>query len=232
MVRSPEMVALDLRSMIACHNVARERILALLEKYGAEIVNESCRALMPINKLTHDLRQIGVPIIWVLHANSQGGGRSDWELFFNYVVADQVRERTLQSLAPGRQKVWSGLTIDPADTTVIKKRYSALIPGSSSLERLLRSLDIDTHSHRRDQDEHMLRSDRPRRHDARFQSGDGIGLLCGFVRRRASLGVGEHHSAVRGCHDRRRSFGAPPPPDQSITLSSHARGSQTARSTG
>jgi hypothetical protein len=168
---------------------------------------------MPINKLTHDLRQIGVPIIWVLHANSQGGGRSDWELFFNYVVADQVRERTLQSLAPGRQKVWSGLTIDPADTTVFKKRYSALIPGSSSLERL-------------------LRSDRPRRHDARFQSGVGIGLLCGFVRRRASLGVGEHHSAVRGCHDRRRSFGAPPPPDQSITLSSHARGSQTARSTG
>jgi hypothetical protein len=31
-----------------------------------------------------------------------------------------VRERTLQSLASGRQKVWSGLTIDLADTTVIK----------------------------------------------------------------------------------------------------------------
>jgi N-methylhydantoinase B len=46
MVRSPEMVALDLRSMIACNNVARERMLALLEKYGAEIVNESCRALI------------------------------------------------------------------------------------------------------------------------------------------------------------------------------------------
>jgi ureidoacrylate peracid hydrolase len=55
-----------------------------------------------------------------------------------------VRERTLQSLAPGRQKVWSGLTVEPADTTVIKNRYSALIPGSSSLERLLRSLEIDT----------------------------------------------------------------------------------------
>jgi ureidoacrylate peracid hydrolase len=97
-----------------------------------------------INKLTHELRQISVPIIWVLHANSQGGGRSDWELFFNYVVADQVRERTLQSLAPRRQKVWSGLTVEPADTTVIKNRYSALIPGSSGLERLLRSLEIDT----------------------------------------------------------------------------------------
>ena len=98
----------------------------------------------PINKLTGELRKIGVPVIWVLHANSQGGGRSDWELFFNNVVADAVREKTLQSLAPGRQKVWSGLTVDPADTTVIKNRYSALIPGSSSLERLLRSLEIDT----------------------------------------------------------------------------------------
>ena len=98
----------------------------------------------PINQLTEELRQIGVPIIWVLHANTQGGGRSDWELFFNFVVADEVREKTLRSLAPGRQQVWSGLTVGTSDTTVIKNRYSALIPGSSSLERLLRSLDIDT----------------------------------------------------------------------------------------
>ena len=98
----------------------------------------------PINKLTAELRRMGVPVIWVLHANVQGGGKSDWELFFNYVVADEVREKTLQSLAPGRQRVWSGLTVDAADTTVIKNRYSALIPGSSGLERLLRSLDVDT----------------------------------------------------------------------------------------
>ncbi len=98
----------------------------------------------PINALTEQLRKIGVPVIWVLHANSQSGGRSDWELFFNYIVADEVREKTKQSLEPGRQQVWSGLTVDAADTKVIKNRYSALIPGSSSLERLLRSLDIDT----------------------------------------------------------------------------------------
>ena len=66
----------------------------------------------PINKLTGELRKIGVPVIWVLHANSQTGGRSDWELFFNYIVADDVREKTKQSLAPGRQQVWSGLTVD------------------------------------------------------------------------------------------------------------------------
>ena len=37
-----------------------------------------------------------------------------------------------------------GWTAGAADTTIIKNRYSALIAGSSGLERLLRSLDIDT----------------------------------------------------------------------------------------
>ena len=46
MVRSPEMVALDLRSMIACNNVARERMLALIDKYGAPIVDAACKTLI------------------------------------------------------------------------------------------------------------------------------------------------------------------------------------------
>jgi len=39
MVRSPEMVSLDLRSMIACNNVARDRMQALFAKYGPETVD-------------------------------------------------------------------------------------------------------------------------------------------------------------------------------------------------
>ncbi|MGE3599497.1 MAG: hydantoinase B/oxoprolinase family protein [Dehalococcoidia bacterium] len=46
MVRSPEMVALDINSMIACNNVARERMLALVEKYGYEIVDNACQLLI------------------------------------------------------------------------------------------------------------------------------------------------------------------------------------------
>lgn len=97
-----------------------------------------------INAFTAQLRQLDVPVIWVLHANTHRSGKSDWELFFNYIVADKVRTRTIESLAPGRQKVWSGLTVGNDDVTLIKNRYSALIPGSSSLERVLRNLGIDT----------------------------------------------------------------------------------------
>lgn len=98
----------------------------------------------PINRLSVELRKLGVPIIWVLHANMQVGDRSDWELFFNHIVANNVKDRTLESLSPGRQDIWSDLEVGPEDRTVIKNRYSALIPGSSHLERILRSLDVDT----------------------------------------------------------------------------------------
>ena len=46
MVRGPEMVALDLRSMIACNNVAKDRMLALVEKYGEATVDEACLTLI------------------------------------------------------------------------------------------------------------------------------------------------------------------------------------------
>jgi N-methylhydantoinase B len=46
MVRSPEMVALDLRSMIACNNVARERMVALIDKYGPQTVDAACEMLI------------------------------------------------------------------------------------------------------------------------------------------------------------------------------------------
>jgi ureidoacrylate peracid hydrolase len=100
--------------------------------------------VLPINKLTEELRKIGVPVIWVLHANVQSSGRSDWELFFNYIVADEVRQKTMESLSADKQKVWSGLTVGPNDMTIIKNRYSAMVSGSSGLERLLRGLGIDT----------------------------------------------------------------------------------------
>lgn len=98
----------------------------------------------PINKLTEALRIKNVPIVWVLHANSKIGNKSDWELFFNNVVADDVKSRTIESLAPNKQKVWRDLVTSENDITIIKNRYSALITGSSSLERTLRELGVDT----------------------------------------------------------------------------------------
>lgn len=112
---------------------------------GAPAEVPLARAIVPaINGLSRELRKLGCPVIWVVHANESRRGRSDWDLFFNHVVGEAVRERTMAALAPGQQTVWADLQVSPEDHTVIKNRYSALIAGSSQLERLLRSLGIDT----------------------------------------------------------------------------------------
>ena len=97
----------------------------------------------PINALAQGLRELGGQVIWVLHANAQSQGRSDWEMFFNHVVAHDVRARTIESLTPGRQSLWRGLQAEAGDITLLKNRYSAFTPGSSALERTLRSIGLE-----------------------------------------------------------------------------------------
>ena len=60
MVRGSEMVALDLRSMIACNNVAKDRMISLIEKYGLSIFKEACDALVKQseNQLRARLREL------------------------------------------------------------------------------------------------------------------------------------------------------------------------------
>lgn len=98
----------------------------------------------PINQLASRLREKGVAIFWVLHANAHRGERSDWEVFFNNVVSGEVRKQQIASVAPGQPTVWQDLKQDDRDFTVVKNRYSALISGSSQLEPMLRNFGIDT----------------------------------------------------------------------------------------
>ena len=112
---------------------------------GAPAEVAASRTIVPnINRLTAGLRKLECPVIWVLHANTHHRGNSDWQLFYDYVVSADVRTRTIESLAPGRQDVYTGLETAPDDIVLIKNRYSALVPGSSALERVLRNLGIDT----------------------------------------------------------------------------------------
>jgi ureidoacrylate peracid hydrolase len=99
-----------------------------------------------LNRLTARLRDIGVPVIWVTHANSRDGEKSDWPSFFDVFVAAELRLKTIDGLEPGAdgQQVWHELEVADSDIQIFKNRYSALIQGSSSLESLLRERGIDT----------------------------------------------------------------------------------------
>ncbi len=150
---------------------------------GAPAEVAASRDIVPaINDVARRLRALGGQVIYVLHANAHVGARSDWSLFFDHVVADEVRARTIESLSPGRQKVWRDLAQDERDLVVLKNRYSALISGSSNLERVLRSMNIDTlliAGRRR----MCAASRRARCDDARLQDHHAVGLLRGAVAR-------------------------------------------------
>ena len=98
----------------------------------------------PINRLADALRPLGGLVIWVTHANTHDRHGSDWDGFFENFVAAELRQRTIESLAPGGegQKLWPALRPNADDLFVFKNRYSALIAGSSQLERILRSHGI------------------------------------------------------------------------------------------
>ncbi|HEX6979612.1 MAG TPA: cysteine hydrolase [Alphaproteobacteria bacterium] len=99
-----------------------------------------------INRLAEALRQRRGHVIWVTHANRRVGNGSDWPGFFENFVADDVRMRTIDSLAPDGegQRLWHELVVKPGDIHVIKNRYSALVPGASPLERILRGIGVRT----------------------------------------------------------------------------------------
>jgi ureidoacrylate peracid hydrolase len=112
---------------------------------GAPVEVPAARDIVaPINRLAAALRQRGVPVIWVLHEN-QAGGR-DWDGFFGVFVAPGKREQAAAALTKGAdlQRLWPELTIAQTDLRVAKNRYSALIAGSSSLEKTLGEKGIDT----------------------------------------------------------------------------------------
>ena len=44
-----------------------------------------------INRLSARLREIGVLVVWVTHANNNSDGKSDWPGFFEHFVAAKVR---------------------------------------------------------------------------------------------------------------------------------------------
>ena len=97
-----------------------------------------------IQRLANAMRPLGVLIFWFIHANSQTEKGSDWNGFFDYFVADDLREKTLVSLKPGNPDtlLWHTFETDADDIFLFKNRCSALIQGSSDLQKVLNDRGI------------------------------------------------------------------------------------------
>ena len=114
---------------------------------SAPVEVPSSRSIVPnINLLAEKLRESGGFVVWVTSEFSHKGGISDWENFFTHIVAKEVRERTMEYMAPGGPgtPLWHELDVKDDDISVIKIRFGCFSSGSSQLERVLRSRGIDT----------------------------------------------------------------------------------------
>jgi len=117
---------------------------AFLEPNGPIPVRSALEIVEPINRAAQGCRELGVPVIWIRSHHPANGG--DWRHFFDHFVRPDRREAAAAHLsadAHGSQ-FYSEMDVQDSDYIVIKNRYSCFVPGSSSLERLLRSLGRDT----------------------------------------------------------------------------------------
>ena len=111
---------------------------------GAPVEVPLARGIVPaINRLAAELRRRGAAVIWVLHENLKDG--KNWPGFFDVFVKPENRAAAAQSLAAGSemQELWPALETSEKDLRLTKNRYSALIPGSSNLQTILKERGID-----------------------------------------------------------------------------------------
>lgn len=117
MVRVPELVTLDIRSMIACNNVARERLKSLYEKYGLATVADVSRLLIAQSEQLFRARLRELPDgRWTARQYMDVAGRpieirlamtkSDDTLFFDFTGTDPQVDRGVNCTRWG---AWGGL---------------------------------------------------------------------------------------------------------------------------
>lgn len=103
------------------------------------------REIVPgVNRIAAALRQAGGHVVWI--KNSTNDTRQSWSTFHDYLLSPEKQNLRYQTLAEEHQghALWPELDVRDQDATIIKKRFSAFIQGSSGLEDHLRSGGYDT----------------------------------------------------------------------------------------
>ena len=103
------------------------------------------RAIVPaVNRLAAALRELGGHVVWVKNATNDT--RESWSVYHDWLQTPARRDLRYASmdLAHEGHALWAELDVQPADAQIVKKRFSAFLPGSSQIESHLRGRGIDT----------------------------------------------------------------------------------------
>ncbi|QRR33648.1 cysteine hydrolase [Hydrogenophaga sp. YM1] len=101
------------------------------------------RATFPaVNRLANALREAGGHVIWV--QTSADGADDFWSHHHAHMLTPARSARRLRELASAHEgfQIAPGLQPHPQDERVVKRCYSALVPGSSRLDEVLRERGV------------------------------------------------------------------------------------------
>jgi ureidoacrylate peracid hydrolase len=114
-------------------------------KQGMPAYSPYCEAIVPnINNLAAATRRAGGKVYWVRAIYGDDAPRT-WSAYMEFFDHGRM-EDMLEALTDGNEgaALWADLDIQPEDEITIKRRFSALIQGSSDLGERLATAGIDT----------------------------------------------------------------------------------------
>ena len=114
-------------------------------KPGMPAYTPTCEAIVPnINRLAATMRAAGGSVWWVRAIYGDDAPQT-WSAYMEFLSPEFLGDM-LGALTEGAEgaALWHGLDVRPGDRHVIKRRFSALIQGSSDLDARLRAAGIDT----------------------------------------------------------------------------------------
>ena len=103
------------------------------------------REIVPaINRLAAALRELGGHVVWIKNATNDT--RESWSVYHDWLQTPERRDRRYTSMDTAHEghALWAELDAKPEDAQIVKKRFSAFLPGSSDIVAYLRGRGIDT----------------------------------------------------------------------------------------
>lgn len=97
-----------------------------------------------VNRLAEAVRAAGGKVVWIQNLAPEES-RSSWSALHERYV-DEFRDARIDAMQEGADgfQLWPELDVQEGDLRVIKRRYSAFIPGSSDIELQLKDAGVET----------------------------------------------------------------------------------------
>jgi ureidoacrylate peracid hydrolase len=131
---------------LADFDTARAALVVIdMQNFFMDMVPAARSVVSNINRLAKSIRLGGGKVVWVQMTLDESDTQT-WRHFFEKLLNAAKRSEHLAELARDSSgwQLDAGLTVANEDWRVEKRRFSALIQGSSDLEARLRERKIDT----------------------------------------------------------------------------------------